>query len=62
MVTIRLPQNSNLEILKVRLYDEFRIEVPVFEWGDEKFMRVSYQGYNSEDDMSALLGAVKSLL
>ncbi len=62
MVTIRLPQNSNLEILKVRLYDEFRIEVPVFEWGDEKFMRVSYQGYNSEDDMSALLGAVESLL
>ncbi|MFC2042945.1 aminotransferase class V-fold PLP-dependent enzyme [Chloroflexota bacterium] len=62
MATIRLPQNSNLEILKVRLYDEFRIEVPVFEWDDEKFMRVSYQGYNSEDDMCALLGAVESLL
>ena len=62
MVAIRLPQNSNLEILKVRLYDEFRIEVPVFEWGDEKFMRVSYQGYNSEDDMSALLCAIESLL
>jgi hypothetical protein len=62
MVTVRLPKHSNLEILKVRLHDEFRIEVPVFEWDDEKFMRVSYQGYNSDDDMSALLGAVESLL
>lgn len=38
-----LPQ-SNLPILKRRLYDEYRIEVPLIQWQDKQFVRISVQG------------------
>ena len=37
--------------LKRRLYDEHRIEVPVFETPHGWVLRVSVQGYNDEDDL-----------
>ena len=40
--------------LKRRLYDEHRIEVPVFETADGWVLRVSVQGYNDETDLDGL--------
>ena len=48
--------------LKSRLYDEFRIEIPVIEWNRQIFLRISVQGYNSQDDIDALVKALEVLL
>jgi isopenicillin-N epimerase len=53
---------SNLTILKARLYDEYKIEVPLIQWQDKQFVRISVQGYNTEKDIDALLNALEVLL
>jgi len=49
-------------ILKQRLYAEYRIEIPVTQWRDKQFVRISVQGYNDQEDVDALLQALKILL
>jgi isopenicillin-N epimerase len=61
MATIPLPP-CDAEELKRRLYDEYRVEVPVIEWGRRQFVRVSVQGYNTQDDVDCLVAALASLL
>lgn len=53
---------SDLPTLKSRLYDEFKIEVPLTEWHDGHFIRISIQGYNSQQDVDALVDALEILL
>ena len=53
---------SDLDILKSRLYDEFKIEVPLIQWQDRQFVRISIQGYNSQEDVDALVNALNILL
>jgi isopenicillin-N epimerase len=53
---------SNLAVLKSRLYDEHRIEVPLVQWQDRQFIRISIQGYNTQEDVDALENALKILL
>ena len=48
--------------LQRRLYDEFRVEVPIVEWGGRQLVRVSVQGYNTRDDVETLTGALAVLL
>lgn len=62
MASIPLPQAVDVSALKTRLYDQYRIEVPVMEWQGHKFLRVSVQGYNSQEEMDALVNALKDLL
>jgi isopenicillin-N epimerase len=61
MATMPLPPCDTVA-LKERLYDEFRIEIPVTHWGDVPCLRVSVQGYNTRSDIDRLLGAVEKLL
>ncbi len=53
---------SNLAMLKSRLYDEYKIEVPLIQWQDKQFVRISVQGYNSQEDIDALMNALRVLL
>lgn len=53
---------SNLTALKSRLYDEFKIEVPLVPWQDRQFIRISIQGYNSQGDVDILVKALQILL
>jgi isopenicillin-N epimerase len=46
--------------LKQRLYDEHRIEVPVFESPQGWVLRVSVQGYNDETDLEVLNAALRA--
>ncbi len=62
VLAIQLPVNTDVVTLKTRLYDNYRIEVPVFAWNEKKLVRVSVQGYNSKDDIDALQAALKVLL
>ncbi len=62
MVAAPLPAGLDANALKARLYDEFRIEIPVLKRGDERFLRASFQGYNDESDLEALVDALELLL
>jgi isopenicillin-N epimerase len=62
MVTLRLPEGAAPENLQERLYDVHRIEVPVFERDDGRYIRPSFQGYNDEGDLERLRDALASLL
>lgn len=53
---------SDLVTLKSRLYDEYQIEVPLVEWQDRQFVRISVQGYNTQEDIEALVNALRVLL
>ena len=53
---------SDLAVLKSRLYDEHKIEVPLIQWQDKQFVRISVQGYNSQEDIDSLVNALKVLL
>ena len=53
---------SDLPLLKSRLYDEFKIEVPLVQWQDRQFVRISIQAYNDQSDVDVLLEALKALL
>jgi isopenicillin-N epimerase len=54
--------SQDLSGLKTRLYNEFKIEVPVVTWNDQHFIRVSYQGYNTDEDMEKLIEAMTKIL
>jgi isopenicillin-N epimerase len=58
----RLPDDVNVEKLKIDLYEKFHIEVPVHRWNDIPLIRVSFQGYNTQQDADALLHALEILL
>jgi len=57
-----LPPTVDLTLLKSRLYDEYRIEVPLIQWNEWKFIRVSLQGYNTRKDVDMLIEALRSEL
>jgi isopenicillin-N epimerase len=58
----RLPVETDIIQLKTRLYDEFKVEVPLIEWNGQKFIRVSIQGYNTPMDADALVQGLDRLL
>ena len=62
MTAAPLPAGLDAEALKARLYDEHRIEIPVLKRGDDRFIRASFQGYNDEADLEALVAALELLL
>ncbi len=62
MAIAPLPPDVDVPILKSRLYDEFKVEVPIIQWQDKKFVRISIQGYNSIEDVDALVTGLGRLL
>jgi isopenicillin-N epimerase len=60
MVAAPLPPCDRQEV-KRRLYEEHRIEIPVYEWDGRPLIRASVQGYNDERDLDALLAALELL-
>jgi len=61
MVSVRLPV-ADAGAFQRRLYERFRIEVPVLPWNGMTLVRASVQGYNSPADVRALLDAAAALL
>jgi selenocysteine lyase/cysteine desulfurase len=48
--------------LRKALWDEYRIEIPIFEWQDRRILRVSCHLYNRWQDIEHLLTALKTIL
>ena len=61
MRTVELPPCDPAELWR-RLCDEFRVEVPVYEWAGYRLLRVSIGPYNDEADVDRLVAALRSLL
>lgn len=61
MVLAPLPTVDVLE-LKARLWDEFCVEIPVYEWNGSCYMRISIQAYNTQADVATLLTSLKKAL
>jgi len=57
MVSFRLPRCDG-DAVGRRLYDEHRIEVLAQNWRGRPTLRVSFQGYNDESDLDALIAAL----
>src|SRR5262249_27144924 len=58
-LTVRSPDP---DLLQRQLYDEHRVEVPVYEWDETTLLRVSIGPYNDESDLERLAGALRRLL
>ena len=61
MVTIPLPPCDTAR-LKERLYDDYRIEIPVGEFMGRRQLRLSAAAYNHPDDLERLLAALADLI
>lgn len=61
MVALALPSYDHA-LLKTRLYDEFRIEVPIIAWNEKILARVSVQAYNTRAELDALVSALGKIL
>jgi isopenicillin-N epimerase len=53
---------SDLPMLKKRLYEECKVEVPLIEWHGRHLVRISIQAYNDQADVDAFLNALELLL
>ncbi len=62
MGTVPIPRMLDINELKQRLYEQYRIEIPCIEWNGQHFLRISVQGYNTAQDLDALVVALKDLL
>jgi isopenicillin-N epimerase len=61
MVAHPLPSQKNPD-LKERLWKDHQIEIPIFEWEGQEFIRISIQVYNSKNDVNLLMSALHALL
>ncbi len=61
MAAARLP-DLPVEVLQRRLYNRYRIEIPVQRWNGQPLIRVSFQAYNDASDAEALVDALDELL
>ena len=61
MVSHPLPVSAPKNIKEI-LWNDFKIEIPIFDWSGQRYIRVSCNVYNSYDDMEYLLNALKTLI
>ncbi|MGB1288151.1 MAG: aminotransferase class V-fold PLP-dependent enzyme, partial [Aggregatilineales bacterium] len=47
--------------MQARLYAEHRVEVPFILWDDKSFVRVAFQGYNTQSDADVLVDGLKAI-
>ena len=59
MVTIPV-RATDSDALRRHLFEHHRIEIPVTQHGDQTFVRVSVQPYNTQADLDALVSALAS--
>ncbi|MCA9923559.1 MAG: aminotransferase class V-fold PLP-dependent enzyme [Anaerolineales bacterium] len=62
MAVAPIPPISDLPAFKNALYDQYCVEIPGVQWGDQQFIRISIQGYNTKKDVETLLKALQHLL
>lgn len=61
MVSVPLPV-ADARRVQQRLLEEYAIEAPVMAWNGHALLRLSLQGYNTRDDIDAVISAVPHVL
>jgi isopenicillin-N epimerase len=61
MRAVELPPGDPAQLWQ-RLYEQHRIEVPVYEWAGRRLLRVSIGPYNDEEDVDRLVEALRKAL
>ncbi|MCO5203677.1 MAG: aminotransferase class V-fold PLP-dependent enzyme [Anaerolineae bacterium] len=59
MALAPLPPLDDAQAFKRRFYERHRVEIPVTEWRGRAYMRVSVQGYNTQDDIDRCIDALQ---
>ena len=54
--------HGRIDPLQQRLWDEYKIEVPVPHWAGRRLLRVSFHLYNTAEDLDRLVAALRRLL
>jgi isopenicillin-N epimerase len=62
MALAPLPPLDDAKAFKRRFYEQHRVEIPVTEWRGRAYMRVSVQGYNTQDDIDRCIAALQAEL
>jgi isopenicillin-N epimerase len=62
MAVAALPPVPDPVLLGQRLYEEYRIVIPIIPWQDRLFARISVQAYVTQSDIDTLLKALETLL
>jgi isopenicillin-N epimerase len=57
-----LPKIEDLAAFKNKLYDDYKVEIPLTEYKHQQFARISVQGYNTANDLDALVSALAKML
>ena len=60
MVAIPVPP-MDAQLLKDRLFERYRIEIPVTSHKDGLFIRLSVQSYNTQEELDTLVDAVREI-
>lgn len=47
--------------LKEQLFDQYKIEIPIMQVGNQFYMRISFQAYNSEAEIEVLINAIREI-
>jgi isopenicillin-N epimerase len=61
MMAVLPAQVPDAAALQKRLFDQYRIEVPVMRQGERRFVRVSVFGYTTQSDIDSLLDALADI-
>lgn len=61
LATVQLPDIDPAALQK-KLYDQYKVEVPIFLWEKIVCLRYSIQGYNTQNDIDALIEGLAQLL
>jgi len=62
MASIPIPDDLDCAEVHRRLYDDYRIEIPVLEWNSIKLVRISMQAYNTIEDAYTLVNALQRII
>ena len=62
MAVVRLPRVRDISAFQRELLLQYSIEVPCIDWHGQHFIRISVQGYNTQEDLGALITAIGELL
>ncbi|MBN2829115.1 MAG: aminotransferase class V-fold PLP-dependent enzyme [Candidatus Cloacimonetes bacterium] len=61
MAVIEIPDKYETLELKVILLNQYKIEIPVLEWGNRKLIRISIQIFNKKSEVDYFLSMLKQL-
>ena len=60
MASIKLPVKDRLKIKKT-LLNNYKIEIPIFQWRGKNMLRFSFNAYNDKKDSNILINAVEDI-